>query len=342
MNEKVNVENCYFVKTVLMIFVVIYHSCVFWGGGWIEGQTIQMESSVIASFAGWISSFHVYGFTLVSGYLYGYMIYEKGKYKRYSEFVQIKLRRLIVPYWFVALCWVMPISSFVNSYSISEIIKRYILCTNPNQLWFLWMLFDVFMIIWPLSKVLQKKNIWLPICILSWIIGFVGNKYLPNIFCLWTAFSYMPYFIIGMKLRERQVLLIYKIPSAVYFVLQLLLYFGWRVLAHQENALCVCLTQIMAIFVYTMGALMSFVVLQRIACKAKWKENKAFLFLSKRTMPIYLFHQQIIYFSILWLNGKINPYINASVNFILAVVVSLLISCILVSNKYTRFLIGEK
>ena len=67
-----------------------------------------------------------------------------------------------------------------------------------------------------------------------------------------------------------------------------------------------------------------------------------FIFLSKRSMPIYLFHQQVIYFTIIWFNGKVNPYINVAVNFIVAIVLSVIISSILMKFKVTRFLIGEK
>lgn len=59
-------------------------------------------------------------------------------------------------------------------------------------------------------------------------------------------------------------------------------------------------------------------------------------------MAIYLFHQQIIYFTIIWLNGKVNPYLNAIVNFIVALVLSSLISTLLMRFKVTRVLIGEK
>lgn len=59
-------------------------------------------------------------------------------------------------------------------------------------------------------------------------------------------------------------------------------------------------------------------------------------------MPIYLFHQQVIYVCIFLLNGLINPYIHAALNFIVAMIVSLLISIMTMKFKWTKFLIGEK
>lgn len=344
MNEqkKEYIENCDFIKIVLMILVVVYHSCVFWGGGWIEGQSVEIEAPALARFAGWLSSFHVYGFTLVSGYLFFYLHYETGKYTNYWKFIKGKVRRLIIPYWFVAICWVIPISSFVNSFSLGEILKRFILCANPAQLWFLWMLFDVFIMVWPLRQVLRKKYVWAVICLISWGVGYFGNAYFPNIFCIWTAFSYLPYFVFGMKLREKKESVFYRVPAVAYVLLQILLYYLWRRWASQSNMVGVGAIQIMANLVYTVGALMSFFVLQKLADRIKWKRSSVFLFLSRKTMPVYLFHQEIIYFSILWLNGKVNPYFNAVINIMFSLFVSLLLSSLLMKYKVTRTLIGEK
>lgn len=66
------------------------------------------------------------------------------------------------------------------------------------------------------------------------------------------------------------------------------------------------------------------------------------MLLSKNSMTIYLFHQQIIYFTILWLNGKVNPYVNSFINFVVSLFLSSLISTMLMKFKVTRILIGEK
>lgn len=57
---------------------------------------------------------------------------------------------------------------------------------------------------------------------------------------------------------------------------------------------------------------------------------------------MYLFHQQIIYFVIVALDGKVNPWVNVGMNFIVVVIGSFLISALLMRWKITRFLIGEK
>ena len=84
----------------------------------------------------------------------------------------------------------------------------------------------------------------------------------------------------------------------------------------------------------------AFTCLDELANKVKW-DNKLFKKLSLCAMPMYLFHEQIIYFAIYWLDG-INPYLHASIIFVIALVVSYAISVLLLRFKTTRFLVGEK
>ena len=98
----------------------------------------------------------------------------------------------------------------------------------------------------------------------------------------------------------------------------------------------------LAFMVHIVGALMAFVILQKLSAKLNWKKSRAFVFFSKHSMPIYLFHQQVIYLLIFFLNGKLNPYVHAFVNIVGALIISLLISCVMMKFKLTRLLIGEK
>lgn len=61
--------NCTYLKALLMLLVVVYHSIVFWTGTWFTEHPIYV-SSFLAGIALWLNTFHIYGFTLVSGYLY--------------------------------------------------------------------------------------------------------------------------------------------------------------------------------------------------------------------------------------------------------------------------------
>lgn len=115
MSRRANAEldHCSFVKTVLMLFVVLYHSCVFWTGNWFV-ETPVYPSRFLEVLAEYLNSFHIYAFTLVSGYLFSYLKLEKGKYERFLPFTVNKAKRLLVPYVFVAAVWVIPVSVFFS------------------------------------------------------------------------------------------------------------------------------------------------------------------------------------------------------------------------------------
>lgn len=62
-------KNCTFVKTILMILVILGHACDFWVGDWFTCNPL-IKSQTISVFATWLNSFHIFAFTLVSGYIF--------------------------------------------------------------------------------------------------------------------------------------------------------------------------------------------------------------------------------------------------------------------------------
>ena len=123
-------------------------------------------------------------------------------------------------------------------------------------------------------------------------------------------------------IRRNTQKLIASLSFIVLFILSMLL--NARV-DFLSRALALCVNFLLHIC----GAIVAFLLLQYLANRVKWEESKAFLKLSDRMMPMYLIHQQVIYFSIILLNGKINPYMNALVNFGVAMIISYVISGIL-------------
>lgn len=340
--DKIYLDNCTFVKTILMLLVVFYHSTVFWTGNWFTVQKVAIDDQIIANLSLWLNTFHIYTFVAISGYLFEFLKNEKCKYKDFKKFLLNKLKRLIVPYCFVAIIWVIPISLLFYSYTGEEIIHKFLLCESPGQLWFLWMLFDIFILIWLLNIFLKNTNFVLIISLLSCVIGFIGKKCFLNIFCIWDAFTYLPYFIIGMKLRKNRNGILYKIPSLAYFFIHIILFTISLYIADFKGIIINVICNILNFTIHIIGVLMAFFILQNIAQKTDWKNRVLLVYFSKISMPIYLFHQQIIYFTITFFNGRINPLLNIIVNFFAAIFISSLLSSIMLKYKYTRLLIGEK
>ncbi len=200
-------DNCTFVKVLLMLLVVIYHSCVFWHGDWFTEATIVQPSKFFQVIPSWLNSFHIWGFTLVSGFIFSYLQSIK-HYNNIYDLAKKKFRRLIIPYFFICTVWVIPITQYFDHYPISTLITKYLLGTSPSQLWFLLMLFDLFIIAW-LSENIFKKNNTTAIVVgtLSYCISIVGAHFLRNYFQIWTAFQYVPVFILGYSLFSKNKIL---------------------------------------------------------------------------------------------------------------------------------------
>ena len=261
----------------------------------------------------------------------------------FRSFVTNKAKRLLLPYVFVSVVWVIPFAVYYFHYDTIEIINKFAFGTSPNQLWFLLMLFCVFMIFHPLSSFFVKNNIGGAIVVLAFYgLGLVGQMVLPNIIQVFHACTYIPLFWLGFKIRQYGSRVLKKIPVLVWLASDGLLFAIAQYLSGFEGIIFKLLNLGLEFVLHIVGALMAFVILQKIADKVKWKESKVFELLSKNSMPVYLFHQQVIYIFVTWLNGPINPYLHAGINFIGAMAVSLLISAILMKFKLTRMLIGEK
>lgn len=254
-----------------------------------------------------------------------------------------------MPYVFVTIIWVAPISAYFFNWDLGYVIKKYLFAIDPSQLWFLWMLFDVFVIAWPMRKVLIDKPVvgWL-ISIVFYSIGIVGKRIFPNIFCIWTACQYIPFFFIGMRIRVKEEREKKQVAESVqwfvWIAVDLVVFAGMRLIERfigTTGTVWSLMTIGLNLILHVIGAVMAWTILQDVAGKVNWQNSRAFMTLSSYSMPMYLFHQQIIYFTIVWLNGVVNPWINAGVNCAAALVVSYIISAVLMKWRETRLLIGE-
>lgn len=342
-DRQTEVDNCSFVKCCLMFLVVLYHSVLFYtGSDWFVGKPLYTVD-LFKWFADWSHTFRMYAFTLVAGYLYFYLRYEKGKYQQLKAFAINKIKRLIVPYAFICICWVIPAAFFFFGYNSEIIFKKYILATAPNQLWFLCMLFDVFMIVYCLSDWIYKSNmISLFISLAGIVIGAIGGKLFPNVFCIWTGFSYIAYFILGCKIRQYGSDKLNRIGVGAWVAIHTVLYV---IVIHLKsiNGLLFKISSFgLTVIMQLIGAVMAFLVLQKLAGCVDWKQNKLIKGFSQISMPVFLLHQQLIYFSISLFNGHVNPYVNAIINVAFAIVASAVITKLLYKVKVLRVLMGEK
>ena len=272
-----------------MFLVVLYHSILFYSGiDWFVGKPLYVVDS-LKWLSGWLNKFHIYAFTLVSGYLYFYLRYENGKYQQLKGFLINKVKRLIVPYVFVCVSWVIPVSSCFFNYTAGDIFKKYVLATAPSQLWFLWMLFDVFVIVYCLSDVIYKSNVVSIIVALAGIgIGVVGGNLFPNVFCIWIGFSYIAYFILGCKIRQYGSDTLNRFGVITWVVAYAGLYIAVTYMKSINGLLFKISSFGLTVIMQLIGAVMAFLVLQKLAGCVDWKQNKLIKGFSQISMPVFL------------------------------------------------------
>lgn len=335
-------ENCAFVKTALMLLVVFYHSILFWSGKWYTADPV-FSSGLLAALAYWLNTVHIYGFALVSGYLFRYGKEEAGKYSRFVPFLIRKAKRLLVPYVFAAVCWCAPVWCAWQEADPGVLAEKFLLATGPEQLWFLWMLFDVFVLVWPLSGFLARHQAGSMVLGLAFYgIGVAGPHLMPNYFQIWTACRYVVFFLLGYKLRQWGSGAVRRIPWYVWVACSGLLCYVTHRISGGETLILRGLSVGLSLSCNLVGALMAFVVLQKAADLGLHRRGKIFSFLRGCAMPVFLFHQQFVYFFLSAFNGALHPYLHGAVTFLGALSLSLLVSAALMKYKWTRFLIGEQ
>ena len=165
---------------ILMIIIVLYHSLLFMNGQWFTAVSI-VPQEVPSYICKWLNSFPIYSFVFISGYIFYYQKYEKGKYTKYLPFIINKSKRLLVPFVFVCLVWAIPLYIAFYGWNFNIFVHNYMLMENPAQLWFLLMLFLVFAMFWPLSN-LFKKKCGIIIAIMFLALSIIGSHYLANYF----------------------------------------------------------------------------------------------------------------------------------------------------------------
>lgn len=228
-------------------------------------------------------------------------------------------------------------------YTAVDIFRKYILGTAPSQLWFLWMLFDVFMLVYFMSDAIYRSNVLSIIVPLAGIVmGIVGSKLFPNVFCIWTGFSYIAYFILGCKIRQYGSDRLKRLGVITWILVHTGLYVVVTYLKSFNGLLFKISGFGLTVILQLIGAVMAFLVLQKLAGYVDWKNNRLIKGFSQISMPIFLLQQQLIYFSISLFNGLVNPYVNAIINVVFSIVGSAIITKLIYNVRLCRVLMGEK
>ena len=120
-----------------MLLIVLYHSMCFYSGTWW-----YLRSEIVPLWKVISTPIEIVGlttFVFISGFLYGYMYLERGKYRNVKSFLSNKFRRLMIPYFFWGILMIVSMPTVQ--------ITWINLFTGVCHLWFLMMLFEIFVLI---------------------------------------------------------------------------------------------------------------------------------------------------------------------------------------------------
>lgn len=222
-------------------------------------------------------------------------------------------------------------------HSLSDILKKYVLGLAPAQLWFLLMLFWIYIFAWILTRFISinKLHIATLIVVMLFIVGELARRIIPNIFMFWKAVECLPVFWTGFLLghyRNR----ISEMYTVIFGCMHLLLFVAMRIMSINNYYV----NSVFLLLLHVSGACFAFMSVLYIVKRADTQLQTVLRPVISYGMPIYLFHQQIIYVCLIFTQKL--PLIGAVViNIVVAILVSILIAKTLRKNEVSAYILGE-
>lgn len=290
-SDKVS-NGVYIAKGIAIIFVVIGHYHPYYPKYW-------------RFLTHWIYTFHMPVFMFLSGFLFA----KKeiiASFNEYKDFIKNKAKRLLLPYASVTLIALLLKTIGGYFFELSNPINKQVLWhifINPTGgfidiLWFIYVLFEIF-IIFPLLLLLIRKKIIL--LILLFILSFFTW---PKIFVLDKLFFHLPVFAFGFIVFDYRQIIDKKV-SFVFIVL--LIYIMCFTILFGLKVKDFYIINFLKMSLGITGALTVYFLSIKLSGK---NISKILYVIGTYSMSIYLFHTisfapvHIIFFKIFLLNEK--------------------------------------
>lgn len=316
-------------RVLAIMSVVLGHSCIIYDGYW-NTYPAAYNSTFFMWLKAVITAYQMQLFFAISGFLF----YYTSRKHTYIEIVKKKSKRLLIPFFFVGLCWLIPVRliahypKYGGSY-ISGIIE--FLNSDWGHLWFLPVLFVLFICLYHLLKLnckSSKELIDIGILIVCLLIGF-GSKFLPLHPLFKLSLNWAFWFVLGfylcnktIKLPNRKSMISTMILITTIFSI-LLLPIEWEGLIGKAIGFVVSLLIVMSLFLYVSN-----------------RSSEMINYLDKNSMGIFLFHSPIIYVLYDRFAMVLPPFAMVSLNFVVSVIISIFITMVIRKVGFS-FLIGE-
>lgn len=191
-------------RVIATLLVVIGHATRMFTAQGVYHDSIQ-ENLILTKITGIIYSFHMPLFFLISGYVYGICLNKGGVYNSFLPFIKKKSQRLLLPYYFWGILYVAPIMVCLSITTLpyhTFVYQGIVLGLNCRHLWFLFTLFEIFVVVHVLVLTSKKFGFFLVAIPVLLSIAFV-IRYIPNVprtFQLASFCDYSFYFVCGLAI----------------------------------------------------------------------------------------------------------------------------------------------
>lgn len=316
-----------------MVMIVMHHSMALWlPGGWFN-QPPQNESVLLGYLAGMVRNAN-YVFVFISGYIFSYQ-YNETTFKTYKQRLKAKTKRLILPYLAVSVIWVIPFQIYFFGSGLKDLLYLFALGVAPRQLWFLIMLFVVWNIFYFFVRIIERLNISVYICIFLMMCLYYGgifmSRFVDNYFQIWSATNYILFYYLGYLVRKGMFKKVFKVHWIIYLGVCVLVYSVYYFFTSYCNGLLLSVINYSLLLLIAVTFTLFLVCVISQNSNKNIQNNKIYKIFEKYNFQIYLFHQQFIYVTVTFLNGKIGNFSLVMCNFIFSIVGALII-CILVER----------
>ena len=304
-------------KVTAIILVVIGHIIIFFSevGGVITMTPVPSLDAIMR----FIYCFLMPLFMFVSGAIYQKGI-SAGKYKIPGKFIVKKAKRLLIPYLFWGIFWVMPVMLLIGlteKSPIEYIIDGILLCRDSRHLWFIWALLFVSVIIHFLHRFVERRKGYALLFFMLFLTLWYFSWDMITIFGVHSIMRYLLWYYMGYLFNKRidwiEDILNRKnwiaVVAAGLSILVIIVY------------LCIGNNLWIGLIAAGAGIIMIYSlswILGNFIC-----DNRIYYLLKRNSFGIYLIHPMIIYLCFYCFKNYIkNPYIASVIILVFTLIAS--------------------
>lgn len=299
-------------KTFTLILVVFAHITRMYTG---YGAISMPKNSILTYVTEFIYLFHMPLFMFLSGAIYKSCI-NAGKYNKFGSFILTKIKRLAVPFIVFGLFYVAPVMLLLKITAMSPIeyiVKGLLLGKDTRHLWFLYSLFQFFVVIQLLKPTLQKWNCAKYILFIGSVLLYLANGHVYSWLGMKHFFTYFCFFVAGYIFEDLRDSLQGYLDKFWYCGFILFLIMG-IIFSSFSGIICSLLCAFLGI---------AACILLSGHFSEPLKNIALFQSIQGTSMGIYLFHPMLIYIMFYFIQDmNINAYVITGACFILVMIFS--------------------